>query len=229
MELLIFVLIVSVISSQKNCLKYACNSTVITKGICAIRDVEGFNLTRCGYGFLCVPSYHFGYERSCVETIKHPNLYPGDHCEYHPQCLHGSKCINNICKGKEAGKICYADGECDVELYCNETCKRVGDSCDNGERCASHKVCHRGKCILLGTLANGQSADIPEVCASYYIDNGKCSHGLHLLHSLDCPEDEKCQYGYKNVKKSYNCICGMEESGVKYCAPGVGDIDTERV
>lgn len=229
--ILILAFTIPIATTMEVCLKYTCNSTVITEGACARQNPEGYNLTRCGYGYVCAPPLPLELETHCVKTSEYRSLFPGDHCESTAQCLYSAKCIGNICKGKSVNATCKEDGECDIELYCDGVCKKVGDSCANGERCASNKVCHKGKCILLGELRDGELADVPEACASYYISKGRCAHGLRLLNPNDyaCPESEVCLYEYGNMKANSSCICGLSEKEEAFCPPGVGDIDTSIV
>lgn len=217
-----------------SCPKYFCSKHSVGEGkVCASWADNGLYMHPCsGDNLVCVMPSGMEDDGVCTNNDKVPSSLPGDYCVNSNQCMYGSVCKGNVCKGKSENEHCTLDEHCDVEMYCKlGRCRSVGDSCKDNEKCASDKLCHNGVCVALFSLENGANATVPGVCKSYYASGGVCRPGPTLVdkETLACPKSRLCTYKTFNGSFSRPCSCSKTEEGSLYCPLEKGDFYIHRV
>lgn len=233
MTILIFLLVLASFTFNMNCPRYVCNRLELKKGnICANRTDDGISLSTCiEKDTICALPIGMEDHGYCMDKKEIPSVLPGDYCINDKQCMYESKCVGNVCKGKDKEKKCKIDEECDVEKHCYEgKCQDVGDDCTFHGKCASNKICYATKCVKLFSLENSEKSPFPGLCKSYYTYNGSCAEGPKLLSQNNLVCANQCSYKINDKVIQSPCLCGRTENdSVQYCALGKGDFDLAKV
>lgn len=234
-----------------NCTDF--NNTDEKKFTCKKMNDEVFNLQACPKPSLFCDLHYDTEEDICRESYSKPLKYPGEHCHTAAECY--SKSCNNkteggptVCLGWWINNNCTSDIDCDNTLYCNKEARRclpwskIDEECGiSGKKCGPNGICGtNNRCILIGSLDNGNVTTAPRACKSQYMHEGLCQQGPKLKRTADdpqagpieCPkETKKCIYTFTSMSGETSeieedCECGRTENpqGL-YCNPGVGDID----
>eukprot|EP00826_Nyctotherus_ovalis_P056362 TRINITY_DN758_c0_g2_i2.p1 TRINITY_DN758_c0_g2~~TRINITY_DN758_c0_g2_i2.p1 ORF type:complete len:259 (-),score=40.63 TRINITY_DN758_c0_g2_i2:456-1232(-) len=233
-SILILLAVATLGSAQNRCPEIVCNETVAKDGLCSRWVSKKLFMNMCKKDQFCFLPLDVAKEGHCVKMNEMPRLLPGEYCDSNKQCLHGSICEKNVCKGNEKGKPCNIDENCDVELYCDSTkrCAAPTKDCSKTGKCKSNEVCLKGACVTIGQLKDGVDSTVPGACRSYYVRDKKCAEGprLHENDRLMCPYDEQCRYNHRGKEVfSSKCICSGSLAVGAFCAPGLGDVDTSGV
>ena len=224
------------------CENYTCSGLVGEEcsKMDVINGVTTFHLSPCNDSKIC--SIHFASKPDlCSINSTQASRYPGEICKDNVDCFSG-KCEGKLCVGVEFNGSCSEDLDCGPGLYCNDTgvcdlTKNATENCTRIEECTPSAICNLGKCVQIGSLLLNDSATAPAACASFYVENGKCSSGPKLVRGLNdsktgpikCPG--MCKYMKSNDIDSYEmpCQCGMTELGLSFCNPGKGESDIHLV
>lgn len=228
------------------CPKLQCSNAIPTRytadpEVCANKTVSPtgeitFRLTNCSS---TKQSCNFIYAQNisyCKDKADYAAYaYPGESCYYDTNCL-SKKCKENICVGALLNETCVQDWNCEPGLFCNKTkCHTLvaeGALCgSNGNKCKNHLTCSLGKCVLLGSLADGMAADTPLACKNYFLlkdDSGvmRCSIGptLDSDFTVPCVLGTPCNYTLGDKKYQLPCRCGLTAATTGYCSPGAGKL-----
>jgi Dickkopf N-terminal cysteine-rich region len=164
----------------------------------------------------------------------------GEPCALDENCL-DTKCINGRCAGFGPGTACTRDTQCEVGLYCNQTCLTQlteGKQCSRDEMCTNNYACHNGLCAPYFSLkgaANLSSCtdNINLLCDSGVCDtnanNSYCVPGTIQSDELgsSCYYDNQCFINVTNDDYSINystkCQCGYNGFGISFCGLAPGD------
>lgn len=218
------------------CDVYKCDDS-LASGICLQRKNNGlhfeYSLKACDSGKSCLIDSTLN-AGTCEAHLK--AKYPGEHCDHDSECLNSVCTPEKICDGLNESASCDIDYECNYGLYCHYevgtgVCKKVvtlGGPCGPSERCDAGLVCNKGKCVIMGSIKEGDSADMGAACETFYTDGAKCVAGPKLVATNDTPLcSNTCSYSVAGSEKTVNlpCVCGMSETPRKYCRPGVGDLN----
>ena len=198
--------------------------------MCAVWDNTTINLTMCKTDNICRIPYETNNKGICTHKYEYPTRVPGEYCYNSTQCLYGNKCEDNICRGKTEG-TCITHGECDIGYYCRKrVCTKHTLECNNEMLCDSNRVCNNSKCVIIGKIKDGENAEVPAACRSYYVKKGKCMKGPKLAASF---ENGICKYKIEGPNGTDyffdSAVCNLNSTGTNFCPLGVGDRDLEHV
>jgi len=233
-----------VIGEKIECDKYVCgglNTDECAKAEIYSENLMTYYLNPCNDTKICPLNFHDQPDICSLDHV-HPTKFPGEFCKIGLECLSGN-CLNNTCKGVEAGFKCTSDSVCDAGLYCNELneceeAKYENLKCDYKTKCLSTFVCNKGVCTKILSLENGSEASAPLACKSYFIHQGVCFEGPKLQKEEQYEDTEGpipcnnetylCSYVVDGkLKINQLCQCGMADTRDSFCSPGKGDIDSK--
>lgn len=104
---------------------------------------------------------------------------PGQECNYNYQCLSNS-CSMRIndetfaCEGLKENEQCTKDAECGTGLFCEQVCKpikSIEQECSRDEECSNNMACTNKKCVIFGSIADGEVSDNSLACRSGFVKN----------------------------------------------------------
>jgi hypothetical protein len=177
------------------------------------------------------------------EAIQPSSHYPGELCS--STCAYGS-CSSGKCVGRTYNQACTDSYQCNPGLYCKTVCTyqlKAGSVCSKDEECANSYFCNldagstTGHCVQFGSLDIGARASdckldsgtmgISIMCKSgaCAIDSMKCvAAGVSFRAAPNpCKADSDCTGTFNNESVYSSCKCGMNPTGLSYCAPFLGD------
>ena len=245
LDLALILLLFASAQADFPCALYTCDES-LAPNTCAARSIHGLDmiikLQGCDETKICDLESWPDDLALCKSAYEHPTLYPGEYCRNSTECY--SKKCNEVCVGKDTDESCHSSTDCSPGNSCYRgRCEHTlldGSACTIGEQsCGAASVCDQGVCIRIGSQQNGQSAANPATCASFYIQDAKCSEAPRLVteetgeeeEKYQCPETKQCMYGFKETEEKITepCVCGVNNNGTKYCQPGIGDVDLNDV
>lgn len=222
----------SVFGNLPKCTKYSnaelnegeCSKFALKDGVAELYVKECPEKKYCHYEFPDTPE-------SCSD---HPaQKYPGEHCTENAECL--SQVCEKVCVSRVTSG-CKSHGDCATGHYCNSagqctSLKNDTESCSSSEPCHVNLICNKNVCVKPGSLAEGAVATAPAACQSFYIKEGKCHKGLHLVNGTHACTDQYslCEYEVDGGKFLRSCKCGMTDKGTSFCRPGEADINPKPV
>ena len=234
MKIFILILVLSLtdIAWGFKCMKYTCDNNVLENGTCAILNYNIIQLNMCENPKTCILPSSKEVTGICAKKNDIKNRLAGEYCNEANQCR-GGVCKENVCVGVNVNETCTVDEDCDVELYCKSNhCTQPNENCFFNEKCKSNQFCVNGKCKNYGKLGIGKTAEVPALCSTYYIKDGKCEMGPSRIdkQTYDCKNNSQNHYvcKYDNNETRF-CICGMNQYGKLYCPPGRGELKYDEV
>lgn len=214
------------------CSIYQCGQ--LADNECARMNETHFVLKSCSGEATC--DFQIGSKPSTCKVPLRSKL-PGEHCTAPSDCITNA-CDKSVCVGGKEDATCYHDHDCNPRLFCNGEsgkCSGVaheGEYCEPRKLCDSGLVCHNAKCIRIGTIKVGSSADTPEACETLYVRGGVCAKGPKLVRNRSESQEgpaaceDKCTYTYEDSKEfATRCTCTKQGNPSLLCNPGHADVD----
>eukprot|EP00826_Nyctotherus_ovalis_P065606 TRINITY_DN9647_c0_g1_i6.p1 TRINITY_DN9647_c0_g1~~TRINITY_DN9647_c0_g1_i6.p1 ORF type:complete len:254 (-),score=35.45 TRINITY_DN9647_c0_g1_i6:571-1332(-) len=225
-----------------SCARYICKNDFTDKSICyKSESTSEVYLHKCSdEKQICDMFSMQGGEAHCSPYYSGRKLLPGEYCTHDEECR-SAACNSTaaVCQGKPEKDKCSTDEDCHAGLYCVVTgteesrCARTvrkGEKCGESLKCAWNLVCRIEKCVEIGSEPNGNSATFPEECASFHVENDKCSAGPKFLEKKLIDNEYLCFYRRSDGKEfNLTAKCGRNEEGAKHCNLGRGDVDMSPV
>ncbi|CAG9321788.1 unnamed protein product [Blepharisma stoltei] len=249
----------SEISVSKTCTQYLCKPDSIdfpSESTCLYFENFTYYSRSCDNSeYYCdastVSDTHYGYCVHVNDTHIPHTFLPGEDCHFDDDCFEENSCIDGKCKGLEKNENCTYHEECDVGLYCNETCKsqialgRVG--CFNDYQCSNTGGCvvnsltdsSLNVCVPYFTMRNytvdlgcSDSGGINLICDSGFCLNNAGKSMCYPIPTssasipVECSSNSQCvsqAFGNDKLVFTQQCTCGYNSNGQSYCPLFLGD------
>lgn len=165
--------------------------------------------------------------------------YIGDPCFLDENCI-DSICVNSTCVGLAINSPCGSDSQCNVGLFCDNTCvAQVGQGqvCTRDEECLNNLTCISKKCASYFSIQAYSPVDKCEDLVNLQCSSGGCftdggvSYCLPVVKSSSqasgyCLNDENCAVTLNDGSiTSYNTQCKCSQNGyaTMTCSLATGD------
>ena len=186
----------------------------------------------------------------CTSEPTPTGLAAGEPCYSPRECYTESCAPTGECWGHPFEGHCDSTFACAMGNYCNtysgrcESMPLLGHNCGYNNACPKFALCIGGKCILkfsllIGTVVPATSTGYYPVCLTgWAVKNSTmavCAPGYKLQGynskiPVRAPLDSKiCNYtdSTGNVVRQEYPDCGMSDSPLAFCRPGLGDITSK--
>lgn len=234
---LVFVGIIKLISSQTpTCMKYECDSTLLSKTCLRKANSTNTDLKTCSGRNYCKFDVDAG---NCQATNYLSKQFIGGPCKVKSDCIIVSDattdCKDNICVDSSVN--CGKDADCAIGQFCNQSdatnkvCNaqiKAGETCTRTEECVNTAMCQSvsKKCVQYFSLEDGSAVVASErnLCKSGIVINGKCS-SANLTTPGKCTSQCSYQLNDTQINSTDSCVCGKNENGDRFCNFGANSTE----